>query len=76
MSLVSKVKDWFVGAPEPDSAKPRAEEHLSRHDRRQAGRARHHETGQAAWGASDKVGGSGGETGRNPDSAPEILGGG
>ena len=74
MSLISKVKDWFVGSPEPDAAKPRAEPPASRHDRREAGRQRHHKTGKPAWEAGDKVGG-GSEPERNPDAAPEILGG-
>ena len=56
MSILSKVKDWFVGSPEPDT-KPHAEPHASRHDRREAGRERHHKTGKPAWDAGDKVGG-------------------
>ena len=75
MSILSKVKDWFVGAPEPDDAKPHAEPHASRHERREAGRERHHKTGKPAWEAGDKVGG-GSEPTKNPDAAPEILGGG
>ena len=30
-------------------------EHASRHDRREAGRERHHETGEPAWEASDRI---------------------
>lgn len=75
MSILSKVKDWFVGAPEPDDTKRHAEQRPSRHERREAGRQRHHETGEPAWESSDKVGQGVGPT-RNPDAAPEILGGG
>ena len=75
MSLLSKVKDWFVGSPEPDASKTDVAPHVSRHDRRAAGRERHHKTGEAAWQAGDKVGGDAGPA-RNPDAAPEILGGG
>jgi len=74
MSIFSRVKDWFVGADEPDSSKAPAEQHPSRHERREAGRERHHKTGQPAWEASDKVGQGTGPT-ANPDAAPEILGG-
>jgi len=73
MSIVSKVKDWFVGAPEPET-KPHAELRPSRHERREAGRRRHHQTGEPAWDSGDKVGQGTGPT-RNPDAAPEILGG-
>ena len=75
MSLLSKVKDWFVGSPEPD-ATPHAEPHASRHERREAGRQRHHKTGKPAWETGDKVGGGGSGPTGNPDAAPEILGGG
>ena len=75
MSLLSKVKDWFVGSPEPEAGKAQAEPHASRHDRREAGRERHHKTGEPAWETSDKVGEGTGPT-KNPDAAPEILGGG
>ena len=74
MSFLSKVKDWFVGAPEPDDTKPHGEEHASRHERREAGRKRHHTTGQPAWEAGDKVGGGGTGPTTNPDAAPEIFG--
>jgi len=75
MSLLSRVKDWFVGSPEPTGAKAPAEPHASRHERREAGRARHHRTGQPAWGAGDKID-QGSGSAKNPDAAPEILGGG
>ena len=73
MSLLTKVKDWFVGSPEPE-AKPVAEQRPSRHERREAGRERHHKTGEPAWEPADKVGQGTGPT-KNPDAAPEILGG-
>jgi hypothetical protein len=69
MSILSTVKGWFRGAPEPT-----ATEHASRHERREAGRERHHKTGEPAWEAKDKVGSDPGQ-GRDPDAAPEILGG-
>ena len=74
MSLLSRVKHWFVGSPEADPAGPPAEPHPSRHERREAGRERHHKTGEPAWEAKDRVGHDDGPTG-NPDAAPEILGG-
>lgn len=74
MSIVSRVKEWFVGGPEPADSKPQAEQRPSRHERREAGRQRHHKTGQPAWEPADKVGQETGPT-KNPDAAPEILGG-
>jgi hypothetical protein len=74
MSMLSKVKRWFVGSPESEDAKPASEPHLSRHDRREAGRERHHKTGEPAWEAQDRVD-HGGVDAKNPDAAPEILGG-
>jgi hypothetical protein len=75
MSILSRVKDWFVGSPEAEDPKPHAEQRPSRHERREAGRKRHHKTGEPAWESSDKVGQGEGST-KNPDAAPEILGGG
>jgi hypothetical protein len=75
MSMLSKVRHWFVGKPEADAAKPTPGPHASRHDRRAAGRERHHTTGEPAWEASDRVDQDVGEA-KNPDAAPEILGGG
>jgi hypothetical protein len=75
MSLRSRIKDWFVGSPESDDLKPRADDLPSRHDRRAAGRERHQKTGAPAWEPADKVGGGGSGPSSNPDSAPEILGG-
>jgi hypothetical protein len=74
MSVLSRLKDWFVGPPEPEKPKGHGEPHVSRHERREAGRARHHRTGQPAWEAGDKVDG-GERPAKNPDAAPEILGG-
>ena len=59
----------------PTTPKPVSEPHLSRHERREAGRERHHRTGEPAWEAHDRVGQAGGDA-TNPDAAPEILGGG
>jgi len=75
MSILSRVKDWFVGSPDDDASTPHREERPSRHERREAGRERHHKTGEPAWEPSDKVGQGAGPT-KNPDAAPEILGGG
>jgi hypothetical protein len=72
MSLLSRLKGVFTRTPEDAPAGPKATG--SRHDRREAGRERHHTTGEPAWEASDRVDGPAGQT-KNPDSAPEILGG-
>jgi len=74
MSLLSRVKDWFLGSPDADEAKAAPASHASRHDRRAAGRERHHKTGEPAWEAQDRVDQDVGDT-KNPDAAPEILGG-
>lgn len=73
MSLRSKLKGLFTDPPppEPSTSTP---DHASRHDRRAAGRARHHQTGEPAWAPGDRIDQPGGPT-RNPDAAPEILGG-
>jgi hypothetical protein len=73
MSLLSRLKGVFGGSPAEATTGPRATG--SRHDRREAGRQRHHKTGEPAWEASDRVDGPAGPT-KNPDAAPEILGGG
>jgi hypothetical protein len=75
MSVLSRLKDWFIGPPEPEKPKAHGEPHASRHERREAGRARHHRTGRPAWEAGDKVD-QGEKPTKNPDAAPEILGGG
>jgi hypothetical protein len=72
MSLLSKLKGVFSGTPAVAPTGPKATG--SRHDRREAGRERHHKTGEPAWEASDRVDGPDGPA-RNPDAAPEILGG-
>jgi len=46
-----------------------------RHERREAGRERHQETGEPAWEESDRLDDPPGTGKRNPDAAPEILGG-
>jgi hypothetical protein len=75
MSLLSKVKDWFVGSPEPEEPKIHGQPRSSRHERREAGRRRHHRTGEPAWEAGDRIDQGKGPA-KNPDAAPEILGGG
>ena len=71
MSLFDRIKGVFSKAP-PSPAPSHA--HGSRHDRREAGRERHHKTGAPAWGAEDRIEEPTGSE-RNPDAAPEILGG-
>ncbi|HEY2887140.1 MAG TPA: hypothetical protein VGJ17_00865 [Candidatus Limnocylindrales bacterium] len=56
-----------MAAGEPDPA--------PRHERREAGRERHHETGEPAWEDTDRVDEPAGAGKRDPDAAPEILGG-
>jgi hypothetical protein len=46
-----------------------------RHERREAGRERHQETGEPAWGKKDRLDDPPGVGMRDPDAAPEILGG-
>jgi len=70
MSLLSRVKRALLGAVaagEPDPA--------PRHERREAGRERNHQTGEPAWEESDRVDEPAGAGRRDPDAAPEILGG-
>jgi len=74
MSLLSKVKDWFVGPPEAAMPKAHGDARPPRHERREAGRERHHRTGEPAWESGDKVDQGKGPT-RDADAAPEILGG-
>jgi hypothetical protein len=61
---------------EHDHGHDHGDEPVSRHDRREAGRERHHETGEPAWEASDRIEDPPGSGAKNPDAAPEILGGG
>jgi hypothetical protein len=70
MSLLNRIKNALTGKPEPDEPEP-----LSRHERREAGRERHHETGEPAWEESDRLDEPAGAGKRNPDAAPEVLGG-
>jgi len=74
MSLLSRILGVLSGTPptEPTAA-DRA--HGDRHDRREAGRERHHETGEPAWNAVDRLDEPPGTGRKDPDAAPEILGG-
>ena len=70
MSFLARIKRALLGvtaATEPDPA--------PRHERREAGRERNHETGEPAWEESDRVDEPAGAGRRDPDAAPEILGG-
>lgn len=75
MSLVSRIKGLFSDTPTTEPTAP-ADAHESRHARREAGRERHHRTGEPAWEASDRLDEPAGAGKKNPDAAPEILGGG
>jgi hypothetical protein len=70
MSLLTRIRRALSGAPDPSDPEP-----PPRHERREAGRERHHETGEPAWEAIDKVDEPPGAGKRNADAAPEILGG-
>ncbi len=70
MSLLDRIKNALTGSPEVTDLEP-----LPRHDRREAGRERHHETGEPAWEDSDHLDEPSGAGKRNPDAAPEVLGG-
>lgn len=74
MSLLSRIVRLFSNTPPVEPTAP-AQAHPSRHERREAGRRRHHDTGEPAWEAGDRLEQGAGET-KNPDAAPEILGGG
>ena len=78
MSLLSRIKSAFGGSPSTSPAggeDDAAGEHASRHDRRAAGRERHHKTGEPAWEASDRVKEPDASGADDADRAPEILGG-
>jgi hypothetical protein len=75
MSILSKITALFSGSRPPVEAADDADEPASRHDRREAGRKRHHETGEPAWEKSDRIEEPPGAGAKDPDSAPEILGG-
>jgi hypothetical protein len=70
MSLLSWIKQTLTGAPDVSAAEP-----PPRHERREAGRERHQETGEPAWEAKDRLDDPPGAGIRDPDAAPEILGG-
>jgi hypothetical protein len=78
MSLLSRIRRIVNGAPSAPPAVAEHDhgvEHASRHDRRAAGRERHHETGAPAWEDSDRIKEPDDSGPENPDRAPEILGG-
>jgi hypothetical protein len=75
-SLLSRIKRLVSGTPSTESASgAHPDEPESRHDRREAGRQRHHETGEPAWTAKDRLDDPPGTGKKDPDAAPEILGG-
>ena len=69
VSLLSWIKRTLTGVPDASAPEP-----LPRHERREAGRERHQETGEPAWEKSDRLDDPPGTGNRNPDAAPEILG--
>ena len=75
MSILSKITGLFTGSRAPVESQRDADEPASRHDRREAGRERHHKTGEPAWEESDRLDEPPGADRKDPDSAPEILGG-
>ena len=70
MSLLSWLKQALTGAPDVSPTEP-----PPRRERREAGRKRHQETGEPAWEAKDRLDDPPGAGMRDPDAAPEILGG-
>ena len=75
MSILSKISGLLTGSRPPAESQRDAAEPASRHDRREAGRERHHETGEPAWEESDRLDEPPAAGKKDPDSAPEILGG-
>jgi hypothetical protein len=75
MSVIARLRTILTGRPvvEPTAAD---DENASRHDRREAGRERHQQTGEPAWDAVDRIEDPPGSGAKDPDAAPEILGGG
>jgi hypothetical protein len=71
MSVLSRIKSILTGAADASQPEP-----LPRHERREAGRERHQETGEPAWEDKDRLEEPPGSGMRDPDAAPEILGGG
>ena len=69
MSLLARIKRALSGAADPADPEP-----PPRHERREAGRERHQETGEPAWEGDDKVDEPPFAGKRNPDAAPEVLG--
>src|SRR5664279_6083153 len=65
VSLLSWIKRTLTGAPDASAAEP-----PPRHERREAGRERHQETGEPAWEESDRLDDPPGTGKRNPDAAP------
>ena len=70
MSLLDRIKGLLSGSAAASEPEP-----APRHERREAGRERNHETGEPAWEESDRVDEPPGAGRRDPDAAPEILGG-
>ncbi len=70
MSVFEAIKRAIIGAPAEGDTGPD-----SRHERREAGRERHRETGDPTWEESDRIEEPSGAGKKNPDAAPEILGG-
>jgi len=75
MSILSKISGLLTGSRPPAESQRDAAEPASRHDRREAGRERHHRTGEPAWEESDRLDEPPAAGKKDPDSAPEILGG-
>ncbi len=75
MSILSKITGLLTGSRSTVESQRDADEPASRHDRREAGRERHRETGEPAWKESDRLDEPPGVGKKDPDSAPEILGG-
>ena len=75
MSILSKITGLFGGSQPSEEAARDSPEPASRHDRREAGRQRHHKTGEPAWEKSDRLEEPPGAGQKDSDSAPEILGG-
>ena len=70
MSLLSWIVRTLTGRRDVSEAEP-----APRHERREAGRVRHRETGEPAWEEGDRLDDPPGTGKREPDAAPEILGG-
>lgn len=53
MSVLARIREFFAGSTPAEPLPPR-------HERREAGRERHHESGEPAWSADDRhLGGEG-----------------